>query len=136
METEPEKHRGKKNAPSRWLRLTWWFGILAAGFGPLIIFAMFFYRTPAELIVTFPVMLGTIFELPLSNLLPQFTGREGPGIHAFLCYAGPAIYICHLMTTLWVRTRRSFDFLLGTLIVLLIANYCILAFYFYIFRDG
>jgi len=124
METEPEKPREKTSAPSRKVRLAWWFGIYMAGQVPLIIWGLF-HRAPGLLFVPFifPWELGCILA-PLLSIWPMALEPVKGGL---LFFSGYVFYAGHLYETLKAPTRRRFDFLLLVLVIVVLVNQWILA---------
>jgi len=115
MASEPGKPQEKTPAPSRKVRLAWWFGIYLAGQMSLI----FHYGLLCAILV--PTVLG----MPLFLILPK--SLPVPILFTLTSAAGYALYLVHLYIIVKVRTRRSFDFLLLLLVIIVLTSqFCIL----------
>jgi hypothetical protein len=124
METEPQKPREELPAPSRNVRLAWWFGIYLAGQVPLIILGLI-HQAPGLILVPFffPWELGGIFAL-VQFVLPESVTIAVSPLFFILPYA---FYLGHLVATLRAHTRRRFDFLLLVLVIVVLFNQWIIA---------
>jgi hypothetical protein len=111
MGTEPKQSREEIPAPSRDIRLKWWFIIYLAGSVPLFIevFCNVFNGLMLAAPLFFPIFLGLFLWWPLASILPTSLDAA---ILPLCALAGYGAYAWHLYLTLKVKTQRSFRILL------------------------
>jgi hypothetical protein len=125
METEPQKPREETSAPSRKVRLAWWFGIYL--FGNLVY--LFIANmpghtgstsdwTPAALLKV-PLFFPWGLAMPLYSLSLQTGIDLTLGFFLILVYS---IYGIHFGLTWKAQRRRTFQLLMYSLILLVSTN--------------
>jgi hypothetical protein len=123
MEAEPEKPRQETPAPSRKVRMAWWFGIYLAGIlvPSLSIFLhnLFLHHRDFVPLTLLTAIMGIfVFPIGLAGFLPNGGGtgeRYAVAVIVLLAYAA---YITHLVYTLKTKTRRAFRLLLLGLVII------------------
>ena len=124
MEPDSQKPRQQAAASCLKIRLAWWFGLYFAAQVPLALYIRHFWDLRVIHIIAltpyFPIGLGwMISSHVVYNLPARFQGSFTQFCDTYLPYL---IYLTHFGTSLLVRSKRVFYFLMLALIVILVLS--------------